>query len=216
MSATDTPVADERQLREFGYEQELKRGLSLWSNFAVGFATVSPVVGFYAIITLSSMSAGTAWVWVLPVVLVGQLLIATVYAELASQFPIAGGAYQWARRLLGPGAGWFAGFVYVCALTAALATVAYTGSIWISVFFGTAPSSGHLILFGTAFLLVCLAVNLTGVDLLRRIVNAGITAEIVASVGVGLVLFRRPQRGRDHPCRSRTRRRWSRAPSSTP
>ena len=32
-----------------------------------------------------------------------------VYAELASEFPIAGGAYQWSRRLIGGAYGWFSG-----------------------------------------------------------------------------------------------------------
>jgi amino acid transporter len=37
--------------------------------------------------------AGPAWVWVLPIALAGQCLLLAVYAELASEFPIAGGAY---------------------------------------------------------------------------------------------------------------------------
>ena len=40
--------------------------------------------------------------WVLPVALAGQCLLLAVYSELASEFPIAGGAYQWTRRLVGP------------------------------------------------------------------------------------------------------------------
>lgn len=38
---------DERLLAAHGYRQELERGLSLWSSFSVGFATISPVVGIY-------------------------------------------------------------------------------------------------------------------------------------------------------------------------
>ena len=34
--------------------------------------------------------AGPAWVWVLPIALVGQCLLLVVYAELASEFPVAG------------------------------------------------------------------------------------------------------------------------------
>jgi hypothetical protein len=64
----DSP-SDEGLLEQFGYKQELRRGLGLWTNFAVGFAFISPVVGLYAIIALGTFAAGPAWVWTLPVVL---------------------------------------------------------------------------------------------------------------------------------------------------
>ena len=34
---------------------------------------------------------------------VGQLLVALVFSEIVSQYPIAGGVYPWARRLFGKG-----------------------------------------------------------------------------------------------------------------
>ncbi len=42
---------DERLLAAHGYRQELERGLSLWSSFSVGFATISPVVGIYSVMS---------------------------------------------------------------------------------------------------------------------------------------------------------------------
>ena len=68
---------------------------------ALGFAGISPVVGLYAVVLVGTAVAGPAWIWVLPVALAGQCLLLAVYSELASEFPIAGGAYQWSRRLLG-------------------------------------------------------------------------------------------------------------------
>ena len=61
----------------------------------MGFAAISPVVGLYGVVLVGTVVAGPAWVWVLPVALAGQCLLLAVYAELASEFPIAGGAYQW-------------------------------------------------------------------------------------------------------------------------
>lgn len=58
--------ADEHLLRSQGYAQELHRGLSLWSSFSVGFATVSPVVGIYSVMSLGAMSVGPSWVWIVP------------------------------------------------------------------------------------------------------------------------------------------------------
>ena len=103
--------SDAARLAELGYPQELKRKLRIFDNVALGFGAISPVVGLYAVVFVGSVVAGPAWIWVLPVALAGQCLLLAVYSELASEFPIAGGAYQWSRRLIGGGYGWFAGWV---------------------------------------------------------------------------------------------------------
>ena len=80
---------------------KLNRSLSVWNSLTIGFAVVSPVVGLYAIIGVQTVVTGGGWFAALALCLVMQLLVATVYAELSSQFPIAGGAYKWARQLGG-------------------------------------------------------------------------------------------------------------------
>ena len=79
----------------------LNRSLSVWNSLTIGLAVVSPVVGLYAIIGVQTAVTGGGWFAALALCLVMQLLVATVYAELTSQFPIAGGAYKWARQLGG-------------------------------------------------------------------------------------------------------------------
>src|SRR5262249_19932552 len=102
-SATDSTPAD-----------TLNRSLTVWNSLAIGFAVVSPVVGLYAIIGVQTFVTGGGWFAALALCLVMQLLVATVYAELSSQFPIAGGAYKWARQLGGAVTGQFAGVIYIC------------------------------------------------------------------------------------------------------
>lgn len=173
-----------------GYAQELKRGLNLWSTFAIGFATVSPVVGIYATVSLGYITSGPSWVWVVPLVLVLQLTVASVYAELASQWPIAGGCYQWVRRLAGDRTGWFTGFLYIMSAITSLSTVAYLGGAWLyRLVIGSAPSAGLQVLCGAAFLMLALVLNQMGVDPLKWFLNAGIIAEAVASIGIGLILL---------------------------
>ena len=87
------------------------------------------------------MVAGPAWVWVLPVALAGQCLLLAVYAELASEFPIAGGAYQWSRRLMGGAYGWFSGWVAICAYVVANTTIAYLGAPWALTLLGIEPTA---------------------------------------------------------------------------
>jgi amino acid transporter len=67
----------------------LARRLHVLDNAAVGFASISPVVGLYAVVLVGTVVAGPAWVWVLPVALAGQCLLLVVYSELAAEFPVA-------------------------------------------------------------------------------------------------------------------------------
>ena len=71
----DLPQGDAQRLNELGYEQELKRGMGIFDSVAMGFATISPVVGLYAVVLVGMVVAGGAWLWVLPVALAGQCLL---------------------------------------------------------------------------------------------------------------------------------------------
>jgi amino acid transporter len=181
--------ADAARLRELGYRQELERRLRVFDNVAMGFAAISPVVGLYAVVLVGTLVAGPAWVWVLPVALAGQCLLIAVYAELASEFPIAGGAYQWTRRLMGGAYGWFTGWVAVCAYAVANTTVAYLGAPWALTLLEIDPTANRLVLTGMVLVLVCAAAGAAGIGLLSRVVKAGIAAEVAASVGIGLALL---------------------------
>jgi amino acid transporter len=180
---------DAARLRELGYRQELDRRLRTIDNVAMGFAAISPVVGLYAVVLVGTLVAGPAWVWVLPVALAGQCLLLAVYAELASEFPIAGGAYQWTRRLIGPSYGWFAGWVAVCAYAVANTTVAYLGAPWALTLAGIEATPNAIVVTGMVLVLVCAVAGAIGIGVLSRMVKAGIGAEIVASVGIGLALL---------------------------
>jgi len=189
-------IADERQLEEFGYKQELPRVLRLWTNWAIGFAFISPIVGLYTVVALGAATAGPAWVWSVPIVIVGQLLVALVYAQLAARWPIAGGIYQWSRRLIGPRYGWWAGWIYIWALILTLSTVAYGGGGFLGQLVGIdTPTTGQSILLALAMMLITTTVNVIGLQLLRYTVNIGIACEAIASVGIGiaLILFFRQQ-----------------------
>ncbi|RUE01067.1 APC family permease [Pseudomonas aeruginosa] len=181
---------DERLLAAHGYRQELERGLSLWSSFSVGFATISPVVGIYSVMSLGAMSMGPSWVWVVPLCLLLQFGVALVYAELSSQFPLAGGCYQWVRRLVGDRLAWFTGFLYLASALASLTTVAYLGGFWLGLLAtGAPPSANGQVLCGALLLALGLAVNLLGINPLKYFVNAGIVAEAIASIGIGVLLL---------------------------
>jgi amino acid transporter len=178
-SATATTTAD-----------KLNRSLTLWNSLTIGFATVSPVAGLYAIIGVLTVVTGGGWFTALALCLVMQLLVATVYAELSSQIPIAGGAYKWARQLGGATAGKYAGVIYVSSTIAMLTTTAYTGGVWLAFFFGSGSGRGvTLVIWGAVFLLLCALLNLVHVNVFKLVITLGVYAEIVGSFGVALLLF---------------------------
>ena len=169
---------------------KLDRSLSIWNNFTFGFAVVSPVVGLYAIIGVQTVVTGGGWFAALVICLMMQILVATVYAELSSQFPIAGGAYKWARQLGGETAGLYAGVIYVSSAIAMLTTTAYTGGIWLATLFGSVSGGGvMMVVWGAVFLMVCTLLNLAHVSVFKLVINLGVYAEVIGSLGVAVVLF---------------------------
>ena len=171
--------------------ETLQRSLTLWNSLTIGFATVSPVAGLYAIIGVQTVVTGGGWFPALALCLVMQLFVATVYAELSSQIPIAGGAYKWARELGGTITGTYAGAIYVSSTIAMLTTTAYTGGVWLAIFFGSGGGTTgvSLVIWGAVFLLVCTILNLIHVSVFKFLISLGVYAEIIGSFGVALLLF---------------------------
>ncbi len=175
-------------------EHTLKREFSLWSSFTFAFAFISPIVALYGIFALAISTAGPSFWWAFPIVFAGQLLVALVFAMLVSRWPLEGSIYQWSRRLLGTGYGWFAGWAYMWTLVIAMATVALGAAGFIADvvgFQGATATQKALIAF--VILLGGTALNLIGRTALKAFMTGSIIAEVVGSVGLGtwLLLFHR-------------------------
>ncbi|CAD86331.1 MULTISPECIES: APC family permease [Nitrosomonas] len=169
---------------------QLRRSMSVWNCFTLGFSVVSPVVGLYAIFGVQNLVTGGGWIAALILSLFMQLMVATVYAELSSQFPIAGGAYKWSRHLIGPRTGQYAGAIYVSSTIAMLTTTAYTGGMWLSaVIVGGDIQGASAVLWGVVFLLICTTVNIVNQKVYKVINLLGVSAEVLGSICVALVLF---------------------------
>ena len=96
---------------EGGYAPELKRTLSSFQMFAISFASVSVVIGVFATYSDVLQNSGPVGIWLFPVVAVGQILVALVYAQFAARIPLSGSSYQWASRLANPKLGWIFGWI---------------------------------------------------------------------------------------------------------
>ena len=171
-----------------GHQRDLHRHLSFWNSRPLA-SPWCPGRGLYAMGVQTDVTGG-GWFVALAICLIMQLLVATVYAELASQFPIAGGAYKWAHHLGGSVTGQFAGVIYLRSTIAMLTTTAYTGGIWLAMFFESSSSSGlALVLWGGLFLAICMVLNVVHATVFKMTLSMGVYAEIVGSVGVALLLF---------------------------
>ena len=173
-----------------GEEEGLKREFSLFSIFALAFAFISPIVALYAIFAFSFTSAGPAMWWGFFIVLAGQLLVALVFAELASRWPYEGSLYQWSRRLIHEGYGWFAGWAYMWTLMITMVAVSYGAAGFIPVVFGIDPfEPGTQLLVAMGFLAFGTLMNLATRKILNGFMVASIAAEVIGSIGIGTVLF---------------------------
>src|ERR1700692_407834 len=132
MAATETLGTDEQRLAELGYKQELQRGWSGFSNFAISFAIICVLAGCFTTYGQAWNNGGPVAIsigW--PLISVMILMVAWSMSELASAFPTAGGIYYWASKLGGPGWGWFTGWVNLVGLVAGTASGDYAAAAFL-------------------------------------------------------------------------------------
>src|SRR5438876_11339185 len=103
--------AEDRLIVGFGYKPQFKRVLGLFGDFSLGYSYMSPLAGFYALFAYALTTAGPAYFWTILVILFGQILLALVFDAAASQYPIAGGVYPFARHLVCPRSGFWPAFI---------------------------------------------------------------------------------------------------------
>ncbi len=203
MSATTEQAGGERDsadLAQFGYKQELKRGLGTFSSFAVAFSYISPSTGIFTLFALGLTTIGGVFIWTWPVVAAGQFVIAMNFAEVSSHYPIAGSVFQWTKYLAGRRYAWFSGWTYLFAgiltVTAVIATIplalipALNGLGWHSLGTGSSSDLLHAQLWVAVITLVVITVlNIYGVRLVALINNTGVVFEILGMFVFALILM---------------------------
>ena len=103
------------RLGELGYKQELKRDLSLLSNFAFSFTIISVLTGVTTLYNTGLNFGGPATMtfgWFVAGAF--TMTVGLSMAEICSSFPTSGGLYYWSARLSGnrwsPFASWITGW----------------------------------------------------------------------------------------------------------
>jgi amino acid transporter len=137
MSTPGTLSPDEQRLAELGYKQELHRGWSSFSNFAISFSIISVLAGCFTTYGQAFKNGGPIAISIMwPLISILILMVAFSMSELASAFPTAGGIYYWASKLGGAGWGWFTGWFNLIGLVAVVASVVYVSATFLMVLLG--------------------------------------------------------------------------------
>jgi amino acid transporter len=102
-------TSSEATLRSFGYEQELKRSLSLADLMIYGLVFMVPIAPF-AIFGVVFNSAKGMVPLTYVIGLVAMLFTALSYREMSRAFPIAGSVYSYAGRGINDKVGFMAGW----------------------------------------------------------------------------------------------------------
>ncbi|MGA8534232.1 MAG: amino acid permease [Candidatus Tumulicola sp.] len=183
--------ADGDRLGAFGYRQELSRVLSLFDNFSVAFSYLSPMVGIYSLYTLGLGTGGPRYIWTIPVVVGGMLLVALVFGELSSEYPLSGALYQYGKFNVGKRYGWFVGWTYGFALLATVASVdsgavgyvTALSNIWFKTQLNPA---NHVVIFAVAggFIVLSAILNSVGAKIMGHVARLGVYVETIGTFGV--------------------------------
>lgn len=184
---------DDARLEALGVKSDFDRSMSMLENFALGFTYLSPVVGVYTLFDSSLQTGGSPMIWSYVIAGLGQFLVALIFGEVVSQFPISGGIYPWARRLVGRKWSWVTAWVYVWALFTTIAAVATGAAPFLALLTG-APSTPFITTaIALALIIFSTACNLAGTKLLARVAMFGFVCELVGALFVGgyLLVFHR-------------------------
>ena len=183
---------------------DFKRDMGFWGDLALGFTYLSPVVGVYATFAASMALAGPPAFWMLIIAGAGQLLVATVFGEVVSQYQIAGGIYPWNKHLWGKKWGWMSGWIYMIAINVTIASVAYGAGPFLGALLGIEMSPIANVLLALLIIFLATIANLCGTKFLANVAFVGFVVEIIASAAIGVWLLLTVRKHDTSPCCSRT------------
>ena len=128
MAAPDSAVqdSDAKLLKELGYNQDLNRVWSGFSNFAISFSIISILAGTFTTYGQAWNNGGPIAInvgW--PLISIPILIIGFCLAELVSRYPTSGGIYWFAGKLGGPAWAWYTGWFNWIGLVGVIASVQY-------------------------------------------------------------------------------------------
>ena len=192
-------------MEHFGYKQSLDRSIGAFGSFAAGVSYISILTGTFQLFYFGFGTAGPAYLWSWPLVLVGQLAVALCFMELAAKYPIAGSVYNWSKQLGSRIVGWSSGWLMLTASIVTLSAVVlalqlnlprlWSGFQIIGDGKGPYDFATNAVVLGTVLILFTTVVNALGVRLMAMINSAGVFIELVAACLIAIILALHATRG---------------------
>ena len=188
---------DAAALAELGYKQELHRGMSGFSNFAVSFSIISILAGCITSFNIALKSGGPMAITIgWPLVGVFVLCVALAMAEVCSRYPTAGGLYFWAGRLAKKSKrqwAWFVGWYNFLGEVAVTAAIDYGAAATMMAFanlmWGVEVSALNTFLLFVVLIVVHGLLNTFGVNLVSLLSTVSAWWHIVGVAIIVAVLW---------------------------
>ena len=163
-------------------QKPLKRTIGTGGAVLLGLGSV---VGTGAFVSIALATAHSG-LWVLAAIAIATMTATCnglSSAQLASTYPVSGGTYEYATRLISPSAGFTAGWLFLCAKSASAAAAALGASAYALSLLGQPDSTMGR--YAAVILLTLIAC--TVMRGLRRSVM--VTAVMLAIACIGVVVF---------------------------
>jgi amino acid transporter len=183
---------DVRLLHSMGYAQELSRGMSKFSNFAISFSIIcilSGGINSFAQATSSVGGAGAGIGWIAGCVV--SAVFAVAMAQIASAYPTAGGLYHWGSILGNRFTGWVTAWLNLLGLITVLGAINIGTAFFFTGTFGPligmTGTPGEIVIFVGVITIIQALINHLGIKLTALLTDwsgyiiFGTTAALIAA-----------------------------------
>jgi urea carboxylase system permease len=192
-------------MEHFGYKESLDRSIGKFGSFAAGVSYISILTGTFQLFYFGFGTAGPAYLWSWPMVLIGQLAVALCFMELAATYPVAGSVYNWSKQLGSRIVGWSAGWFMLTASVVSISAVVlalqlnlprlWSGFQIVGDGKGAYDFASNAVILGTVLIIFTTVVNALGVRLMAMINSAGVFIELIAACLIAIILALHTKRG---------------------
>ncbi|GCE15852.1 amino acid permease [Tengunoibacter tsumagoiensis] len=191
MSSVSTPPqSGDESLGQYGYKQELRRDIKRFASFAVCFSFISITTGIFSTYGTILNTGGPLGIWTWPVSVIGQLLVALVFAALAARMPIAGYSYQWMSRLTNPKIGWLIGWIAFTFLIVVTVSVDYAiASVALPALLSYTATALNEWLITAGILIIQLLLIVFSTRWTARLNNVAVGTEVIGIVVLTILLL---------------------------
>ncbi len=181
---------DDAYLRELGIEPKLHRVLGVVTSTLFAVAFQGPTTGALLITGATLAFGGPAFILAIPVIFLFQGVVALLWGELSSHYPLTGGIYQWAKYLGGERLAWFTGLFYLAAIILVMPAVGLVVNIVLNGLFPSIEfNSTNEVIISFIVIVVTAIIIASSVKFVALINSVGVFLELILLGGAAILLL---------------------------